>query len=107
MRALLVAFIDQEAIFNPADVVFLRSYAIRLLDVSPRILMSELSTKLVVRTLANGATAQLRSIIDDADREEARRIYNELKRIAEDLRVRHKFVEGGTHQKRPKAAVLG
>lgn len=67
--------------------------------------MADGSNKLVVRTLANGATAQLRSIIDDADYDEARRIHAELTRIAAQLAQKHKFVR--IREKRPKAVVVG
>jgi predicted Zn-ribbon and HTH transcriptional regulator len=53
--------------------------------------MHEDQNNLVVRTLANGATAQLRSVIEVADREEARRIYDELRRIAAHLARKHNF----------------
>lgn len=56
--------------------------------------MNECS-QLVVRTIANGATAQLRSVVDTADREEARRIHAELKRIACQLAMKHDF-DGNT-----------
>jgi chaperonin GroEL (HSP60 family) len=68
--------------------------------------MSDASQQLVIRTLANGATAQLRTIIEEADRDEARRIHSELIRIAAQLREKHGFAAGGTHQKRPAAVEL-
>jgi hypothetical protein len=53
--------------------------------------MPEIPESLVVRTLANGATAQLRSVIDFANREEARRIHAELLRLAHQLAQKHEF----------------
>lgn len=47
--------------------------------------------QLIIRTLANGATAQLRSLVDSADKDEARRIRDELLRIAASLGRRHNF----------------
>ena len=64
-------------------------------------------SQIAVRTLANGATAQLRNLAEVADREEARRISAELKRIAAGLDEKHRFVQGGTHQKRVKVSSLG
>jgi hypothetical protein len=65
------------------------------------------SEQLVVRSIANGATAQLRSVLDVADREEARRIYSELHRMSKLLQDKHGFVTGGTHQKRGEVALGG
>jgi hypothetical protein len=44
-----------------------------------------------VRVLASGATAQLRSLVEFADREEARRICAELRRIATQLENKYQF----------------
>jgi hypothetical protein len=67
--------------------------------------MPDNQNNLVIRTLANGATAQLRSIIDVADREEARRLYDELRRIASLLARKHQFTtaheKNGTTHARP------
>jgi len=47
---------------------------------------------LAISTLAKGATAQLREIIDHCDdREAARYIYTELRRLAHVLAVKHRF----------------
>jgi hypothetical protein len=46
----------------------------------------------VIRTIANGATAQLRSVADACeDRDEARRIHAELTRITTSIARRHGF----------------
>ena len=53
--------------------------------------MPEPVPNLTVRTLANGATAQLRSLVEFADREEARRLHAELLRLAKQLAAKHDF----------------
>lgn len=53
--------------------------------------MPEEHHQLVIRTIANGATAQLRVIVEVADREEGRRIHAELLRIATELARKHDF----------------
>lgn len=53
--------------------------------------MPEEHHQLVIRTIANGATAQLRVIVDVADRAEARRLHAELMRIATQIAVKHDF----------------
>ena len=59
---------------------------------------------MVIRAIADGATAQLRSVVDDCDdRDTARRIHAELIRIASQLAQRHGFVARRTTQ-RPATA---
>ena len=59
-----------------------------------------------VQSIARDAMAQLRLRVKDADRDEARRIYAELKGLAEQIRRKHDFVKGGTHRQ-VKAMGLG
>jgi hypothetical protein len=54
-------------------------------------LSNDTSNSLAIRTLALGATAQLREVIKTADRETARPIYDELIRIANTLAWKHDF----------------
>jgi hypothetical protein len=68
--------------------------------------MPATSEQLVVRSIANGATAQLRSVAEVADREEARRLHAELRRISKLLEDKWGFVTGGTH-KRGEVALGG
>lgn len=53
--------------------------------------MPDPTQNIIVRILANNATAQLRSLIDVADRDEARRLSAELKRMATQLDRKHNF----------------
>jgi hypothetical protein len=62
---------------------------IELMSVMPDTPMP--SHTLVVRSIVNGATAQIRSVVDHADRDEARRTSAELKRIAAELDRKHGF----------------
>jgi hypothetical protein len=49
------------------------------------------TTQPMVRVAANTATETLRSLVDIADRDEARRMYTELKRITRLLEEKHHF----------------
>lgn len=53
--------------------------------------MPEISEQSLVRSIACGATAQLRELVDVADRHESRRFYAEMLRIAASLAVKHGF----------------
>jgi len=57
--------------------------------------MDDSANNLVVRTLAKGATAQLREVLEHADRDTARPIYQELLRIAHHLACKHDFALRG------------
>lgn len=59
--------------------------------------MSDEPHNVAVRTLADGATAQLRNLAKHADREEARRMHAELIRIAAELARKYEF--GSVRQK--------
>jgi len=54
--------------------------------------LSDAANNLVVTAIAKGATAQLREVIEHADRETARPIYDELLRLAYKLAWKHEFV---------------
>lgn len=46
-----------------------------------------------INSIAAGATAQLRTVLNEADREDARRIYDELMRMAAVLGRKHGFAK--------------
>jgi 4'-phosphopantetheinyl transferase EntD len=49
---------------------------------------------LVITTLAKGATAQLRELVEHADKDAALPIYRELKRLAAQMARKHGFGDG-------------
>jgi len=53
--------------------------------------MTNDTQKLVIKTLAKGATAQLREIVPLADRDTARPIYDELLRLSAQIARKHGF----------------
>jgi hypothetical protein len=53
--------------------------------------MPESPNDLVITTLAKGATAQLRELVEHADKDAALPIYRELKRLAAQLARKHGF----------------
>jgi hypothetical protein len=55
--------------------------------------MPESPNNLVITTLAKGATAQLRELVEYADKDAALPIYRELKRLAAQLARKHSFGE--------------
>jgi hypothetical protein len=55
--------------------------------------MPESPNNLVITTLAKGATAQLRELVEHADKDAALPIYRELKRLAAQLARKHDFTE--------------
>jgi hypothetical protein len=57
--------------------------------------MESEANKLVVTSIAKGATAQLREVLEHADRDTVRPIYQELVRIAHHLACKHEFVVRG------------
>jgi hypothetical protein len=61
--------------------------------------MTEASHNLMTRTLANGATAQIRELAEFAKGEEARRLYTELMRIARKLADKHDYDFTGDRRK--------
>ena len=65
---------------------------------------TDVSNNLVIKTIANGATAQLRTVLEHADRETAQPIYRELLRLAHQLAHKHDFQLG--RQTRVAAVVV-
>ena len=53
----------------------------------------------IIRSIACGATAQLREIVKIADRYEARRLYTEMLRISAQLARKHEFDFNGDKKK--------
>lgn len=60
--------------------------------------MPESPNNLVITTLAKGATAQLRELVEHADKDSALPIYRELKRLAAQMARKHGFGESQLRQ---------